>query len=91
MDTKSLTVPPASRDIAFVRSRGGIPDDHPFLRTVVELVASLRRFVCNFLSLPIHPFLLLLAKANTDVLMLDSIDLCGRTATQCTLLSLRRW
>ena len=44
---------PASRDIAFVRSRGGVLDDHPFLRIVVELVTSLRRFV--FRNLTSHP------------------------------------
>jgi len=47
---------PASRHIAFVRSRGGVLDDHPFLRIVVELVTSLRRFVLFFAaSLPPRP------------------------------------
>jgi hypothetical protein len=51
---------PASRHIAFVRSRGGVLDDHPFLRIVVELVTSLRRFVFRDFSLsPIHPLLFL--------------------------------
>jgi hypothetical protein len=48
---------PASRHIAFVRSRGGVLDDHPFLRIVVELVTSLRRFVFrNFSPSPLMLF-----------------------------------
>jgi hypothetical protein len=34
-----------SRDPPFLRSRSGILDDHPLLRTLVKLVASHRRFV----------------------------------------------
>ena len=45
---------PASRDPAVVRPRGRILDDHPILRTVVELVAPLRRFVL-YVSFQPHP------------------------------------
>jgi hypothetical protein len=52
---------PVSRHIAFVRSRGGVLDDHSFLRIVVELVTSLRRFVFrNLTSLPRCPSSLML-------------------------------
>jgi hypothetical protein len=39
-----------SRHPTFFRSRGRILDDHPLLRTLVKLVASLRRFVYISLS-----------------------------------------